>query len=110
MEKVIFTSSLLNRYSTLEDLKNHFNINNISILDYLNETLEITINNTDILDKRLVIYVFFKFISSSNYFYSKTAIEVFIKNKLLQHNITEKFITKKKYMYIKFEYSIEDNL
>ena len=35
MEKVIFTCSLLNRYSTLEDLKNHFNINNINILDYL---------------------------------------------------------------------------
>ena len=55
MEKVIFTSSLLNRYSTLEDLKNHFNSNNISLLDYLNETLEITTNDTDILDKRLVI-------------------------------------------------------
>ena len=114
MEKVIFTSSLLNRYSTLEDIKNHFNINNISPLDYLNETLEITTNNSDIFDKRLVIYgVFFEFFkdnSNYQYFYSKTAVEVFIKNKLLQHNITEKFITKKNYMYIKFKYSIEDNL
>ena len=61
MEKVFFTSSLLNRYRTLEDLKNHFNSNDISLLDYLNETLEITRNDTDILDKRLVIYgVFFR--------------------------------------------------
>ena len=59
MEKVIFTSSLLNNYSTLEDLKNHFNTNNINILDYFNETYEITTNNNDILDKRLVIYGFF---------------------------------------------------
>ena len=50
---------------------------------------------------------FFKDNSSYQYFYSKTAVEVFIKNKLLQHNITEKFITKKIYMYIKFKYSIE---
>ena len=101
----------MTNYSTLEDLKNHFYINNnISILDYLNETYEITTNNNDLLDKRLVIYVFFKFISSSNYFYSKTAIEVFIKNKLLQHNITEKFITQEIYMYIKFKYCIENNL
>ena len=63
MEKVTFTSSLLNRYSTLEDLKNHFNINNISLLDYLNETIEITTNDTDTLDKRLVIHsVFFEFL------------------------------------------------
>ena len=103
MENVIFNSSLLIRYSNLEDLKNHFNINNISILDYLNETLEITTNNTNILDKRLVIYgVFFEFFkdnSNYQYFYSKTAVEVFIKNKLLQHNITEKFITKNIYIY-----------
>ena len=112
MEKVIFTRSLLNRYSTLVDLKNHFDINNISILEYLNETLEITTNNTDIIDKRLVIngvfFEFFKDNSNYQYFYSKTAVEVFIKNKLLQRNITEKFITKKKYMDIKFKYSIQD--
>ena len=60
MGKVIFTSSLLNRYSTLEDLKNHFKINNISILDYLNEMFAITTNNTDILDERLVIWCFFQ--------------------------------------------------
>ena len=57
MKKVIFTRSLLTNYSTLEDLKNHFYINNnINILDYLNETYEITTNNNHTLDKRFVIY------------------------------------------------------
>ena len=72
MEKVVFISSLLNRYSTLEYLKNHFYSNNMSLLDYLNETLEITTNNTDILDKRLFIYgVFLEFFKdNSNYQYS----------------------------------------
>ena len=56
MKKVIFTRSLLTNYSTLEDLKNHFNINNFNTLDYLNETYEITTNNNHTLDKRFVIY------------------------------------------------------
>ena len=57
MKKVIFTRSLLTNYSTLEDLKNHFYINNnINILDYLNKTYEITTNNNHTLDKRFVIY------------------------------------------------------
>jgi len=57
MKKVIFTRSLLTNYSTLEDLKNHFYINNnINILDYFNETYEITTNNNHTLDKRFVIY------------------------------------------------------
>ena len=57
MKKVIFTRSLLTNYSTLEDLKNHFYINNnINIIDYFNETYEITTNNNHTLDKRFVIY------------------------------------------------------
>ena len=80
MEKVIFTSSLLNRYSTLEDLKNHFNRNNISLLDYLNETLEITTNDTDILDKRLVIYGVF-----SSFLKIVQIISIFILKQLLKY-------------------------
>ena len=64
MGKVIFTSSLLNNYSTLEDLKNHFNINNINmLLCLLYETYEIATNNNNMLDKRLIKYgVFFSLI------------------------------------------------
>ena len=80
MEKVVFTSSLLKRYSTLEDLKNRFNSNNISLLDYLNETLEMATNNTDILDKRLVIYgVFFEFLKIIQ------TISIFILKQLLKY-------------------------
>ena len=105
MDKIIFTDSLLTNNSTLEDLKYHFNSKNINMFDFLNDSYEITTNINDQINKITVqnrlFFNFFKFNTCYNHEYSKLAVEIFIKNKLLEKGIDLPFKNKNYYSYIK---------